>query len=83
MPVVIEPIYKEMDTEPTSSSSDIAQCESRLIIHTIVAILPIYKELDTVTTSSSDTAQCESRVIVCTVAKKIVKRGGDVLISFF
>jgi hypothetical protein len=43
-----------------------------------IAIVPIYKELDTVLpSSSSDRAQCESQLFVRTVDKKIEKRGRD------
>jgi hypothetical protein len=35
MPITIVPIYKELDTVPPSSSSDRAQCKSRLFIRTV------------------------------------------------
>jgi hypothetical protein len=35
MPVVTVPVYKELDIVPTSSSSDKAQCESQLFVHTV------------------------------------------------
>jgi hypothetical protein len=38
-----------------------------------VAIVSVYKKLDTVPPSSSDRAQCESRLFACTVVKKLKK----------